>query len=92
MEALEKIREELIGANSSLKREDIPIIIADSTDYTSLTSMVQSTKVVITTAGPFDIFGSDLVKCCAGTMCAYILQILLYLFWLQIYRVWYSLL
>ena len=66
-EALEKIRDELILANGNLKKEDISIIIADSTDYASLVSMVQATKVVVTTAGPFDMYGSDLVKCCAGT-------------------------
>jgi len=63
--ALEEIRTELLGLNSDLKAEDIAIIIADSTDYASLSRMVESTRVVCTTAGPFDKYGSDLVKCCA---------------------------
>lgn len=63
--ALEKIRAELLERNPTLKAEHIPIIVADSTDYASLGEMVSSTKVVCTTAGPFDKYGSDLVKCCA---------------------------
>lgn len=63
--ALEDLRTELVGMNATLKPDDIAILIADSTDYPSLSKMVSSTKVVCTTAGPFDKYGSDLVKCCA---------------------------
>ena len=41
------------------------VILADSNDLKSLKKMVISTKVVITTAGPFDKYGSDLVRFCA---------------------------
>jgi short subunit dehydrogenase-like uncharacterized protein len=59
---LEKIRNELVKFDGNLK--DLPIIIADSFDEASLNKMTQSTKVVITTAGPFSKYGTPLVKSC----------------------------
>lgn len=61
--ALEDVRTELAAVDGSLR--DLPIVIADSSNLKSLHDMVISTKVVITTAGPFDKYGSDLVKLCA---------------------------
>jgi hypothetical protein len=61
-DALEKIRDEVAKIDSSLK--DLPIIIADSFDEAALNNMTQSTKVVITTAGPFSKYGTPLVKSC----------------------------
>lgn len=63
--ALEELKKELMALNSALRPEHIGVVLADSTDYASLSKMVADTKVVITTAGPFDKYGSDLVKCCA---------------------------
>ena len=63
--ALESIRTELLALHPSIKEDQIAIVVADSTDYPSLCKMVASTRVVCTTAGPFDKYGSDLVKCCA---------------------------
>ncbi len=40
-------------------------LVADSNDDTSLTDMVASTKVVISTVGPYAYYGSLLVKLCA---------------------------
>lgn len=65
-DALEQVRAECLHANTQLSAEDVPIILADSTDYDSLVKMVAATRVVCTTAGPFDKYGSDLVKACAG--------------------------
>jgi short subunit dehydrogenase-like uncharacterized protein len=62
-EGLEKIRNELVAIDSSLK--DLPFIIADSSKPETICSMTLETKVVITTAGPFDMYGSDVVKNCA---------------------------
>jgi len=61
--ALEEIRNELASIDPSLST--LPIIIADSSDKASLDRMSRSTKVVITSAGPFDLYGSDLVMFCA---------------------------
>ena len=63
-EALEQIRDELTLINNDLK--NLPIVIADSSDAASLDNMTSRTKVVITTAGPFHRYGSELVKWCAG--------------------------
>lgn len=59
-DALEKVRLEM-GSEFS----DVPIIIADASDAASLQAMVQSTKVVVSTTGPFTKYGSDLVRLCA---------------------------
>ncbi len=44
---------------------DVPIIIADSGDVNSLSTMVRSTKVIVSTAGPFLLYGSELVRQCS---------------------------
>jgi hypothetical protein len=61
-DALERIRDELTSINCTLK--DLPIIIADCFDEPALNNLTQSTKVVITTAGPFSKYGTALVKSC----------------------------
>ncbi|EAY30424.1 saccharopine dehydrogenase family protein [Microscilla marina] len=54
---LKKIRTEL-------GNENIPMIIADSHDRASLEAMVQQTKVVCTTVGPYAKYGDLLVELC----------------------------
>lgn len=63
-DALESLRSELVAIDGTLA--NLPIVIADSSDLQSLSDMVESTKVIITTAGPFDKYGSDVVKYCAA--------------------------
>ena len=46
---------------------NIPIVIADSSDETSLRNLAEQTKVVCTTVGPYAKYGSLLVKFCAET-------------------------
>jgi short subunit dehydrogenase-like uncharacterized protein len=56
---LEQVRDEMgIPAN-------IPLIVADASDPASVDALVQSTRVVITTVGPYQLYGSDLVRACA---------------------------
>ncbi|HEY2051216.1 MAG TPA: saccharopine dehydrogenase NADP-binding domain-containing protein [Caulobacteraceae bacterium] len=57
----------LIGAPSS-----IPLIVADAHDRPSLEAMARRTKAVITTAGPYQLYGSDLAAACAATGCDYV--------------------
>ena len=59
-EKLEKIRIELGEMAAGL-----PLIVADSHDRASLDAMVQRTRVVCTTVGPYALHGSDLVAACA---------------------------
>ena len=42
----------------------VPIVIAESNDIKSLDLMTQRTKVVCTTVGPYDKYGSKLVQSC----------------------------
>ena len=57
-EKLKSLREE-VGAG------DVPIIIADSYDEASLKNMVAQTDVVLTTTGPYQLYGEGLFKACA---------------------------
>lgn len=63
-DALQTLKNELVRIDASL--EQMNPVIADSFDDASLASMVSSTKVIITTAGPFRKYGSSLVKYCAA--------------------------
>lgn len=56
--------EKLLTIQKELGIENIPYIIADSNDKSALTKMVQQTKVICTTVGPYAKYGSDLVAAC----------------------------
>lgn len=58
-EKLASVRDE-IGAPV-----DTPLVVADSNNEDQMTAMVQSAKVIITTVGPFQLYGSRLVGLCA---------------------------
>lgn len=47
----------------------VPLIVADSHDRASLAALAQRTRVVVTTVGPYALYGSELVAACveAGT-------------------------
>jgi len=45
--------------------EQVPVVIADSKDEAALTEMVKKTKVVVTTVGPYALYGSTLAKVCS---------------------------
>jgi short subunit dehydrogenase-like uncharacterized protein len=46
---------------------DTPLIVADASDPTSLRAMVDQTGSVLTTVGPYQLYGSELVAACAGS-------------------------
>src|ERR1700726_4099348 len=46
---------------------DTPLIQADASDSVSLKAMVDQTKSVISTVGPYQLYGSDLVAACAAS-------------------------
>ncbi len=56
---LEAVRRE-IGAPDTL-----PLVIADASDPASLATLAKSTSVVITTVGPYQLYGEPLVAACA---------------------------
>ncbi|OJJ14837.1 saccharopine dehydrogenase [marine bacterium AO1-C] len=56
---LEKIREELGNT-------DIPLVVADSHNRESLEAMVEQTKVICTTVGPYALYGNLLLEVCVA--------------------------
>ena len=57
LKKLEKVRDEIANRN-------VPLVIADSNDKVSLFNMVNRTKVICTTVGPYAKYGSNLVEAC----------------------------
>jgi short subunit dehydrogenase-like uncharacterized protein len=66
MTKLQQVRDE-IGAPA-----DTPLIVADSDDPATLKTMCERTEVVLTTVGPYQLYGNDLVAACAETGTAYV--------------------
>lgn len=56
---LAEVRDE-IGAP-----QEVPLIVADAADPASLEAMVRRTKAVITTVGPYQLYGDALIAACA---------------------------
>jgi short subunit dehydrogenase-like uncharacterized protein len=46
---------------------DTPLIVADASDMVSLKAMVGETKSVITTVGPYQLYGNELIAACAAS-------------------------
>jgi short subunit dehydrogenase-like uncharacterized protein len=46
---------------------DTPLIVADASDAASLKAMLDQTKSVITTVGPYQLYGNDLIAACAAS-------------------------
>lgn len=67
--SLSKLQEvrDLIGAPA-----DTPLITANSDDPASLRAVCERTQVVLTTVGPYQLYGNDLVAACAETGTAYV--------------------
>jgi short subunit dehydrogenase-like uncharacterized protein len=51
---------------------DLPLVIADADDPASLRAMCERATVILTTVGPYQHYGSDLVAACAATGTAYV--------------------
>ncbi len=66
--SLDKLAEvrDLIGASP-----ETPLIVADASDPASLDKMAASTKVVLTTVGPYQLYGNELVAACVRAGTAY---------------------
>ncbi len=56
---LESVRDEM-GISA-----DVPLVVADANNPESVKAMVERSKVIITTVGPYQLYGSDLVAACA---------------------------
>src|SRR5690348_16541306 len=66
LDKLAQVRDE-IGAAA-----DTPLLAADSSDPASLQAMIAQTKLVISTVGPYQLYGSDLVAACAASGTDYV--------------------
>ncbi len=66
--SLDKLAEvrDLIGAP-----KETPLVVADASDPASLDKMAASTQVVLTTVGPYQLYGSELVAACVRAGTAY---------------------
>ena len=62
-EKLEAVRTRLTNIDPALA--DLPLLQADSSDDASLRAVAESTRVVITTVGPYLRYGEPLVAACA---------------------------
>ena len=66
LQKLESVRDELgIAA-------DVPLVVADASDPASLQSLVARTSIVLTTVGPYQLYGSELVAACAAAGTDYV--------------------
>lgn len=45
---------------------DFPLVVADATDPDSIKDMVRRTRLVISTVGPYQLYGADLIAACAA--------------------------
>ena len=61
---------------------DVDIFIAESNDEKALDSITQNTKVVLSTAGPFHRYSSNLVKSCVNNSSDYV-DIIGEFFWIR---------
>ncbi|MCB1180155.1 MAG: saccharopine dehydrogenase NADP-binding domain-containing protein [Leptospiraceae bacterium] len=57
--------EKLKAVRDEIDAKDIPLIIADASNLDSLDAMCKKTKLVLTTVGPYQLYGSELVAACA---------------------------
>ncbi|WND03005.1 saccharopine dehydrogenase NADP-binding domain-containing protein [Temperatibacter marinus] len=57
----------LLDLREKHKAQDIPYFIADAGDEESLKALVDQTKVILSTVGPYALYGEPLVKICTET-------------------------
>jgi short subunit dehydrogenase-like uncharacterized protein len=67
---LKLVRARLAGINSACR--DLDLLIAEVSDAASIKAVAASTKVVITTVGPYIKFGEPLVAACAAAGTDYV--------------------
>ncbi|MBK8398345.1 MAG: saccharopine dehydrogenase NADP-binding domain-containing protein [Leptospiraceae bacterium] len=58
---LKEVRDEVGVSN------DIPLLVADASNPESLNALCARTKVVLTTVGPYQLYGSELVAACVNS-------------------------
>ena len=51
---------------------DTPLVVTDSADAASLQALMAQTRLVLTTVGPYQLYGNELVAACAGSGVDYV--------------------
>jgi short subunit dehydrogenase-like uncharacterized protein len=51
---------------------DTPLIAADSSDPASIRAMVDQTRLMLTTVGPYQLYGADVLAACVASGTAYV--------------------
>lgn len=70
---LEAVRARLAAAHPEKPGlADLPLVVADSADATALADLASSTRVVLTTVGPYQEHGGPLVAACAAAGTDYV--------------------
>ena len=67
---LEAVRERLVEIDAAVG--DLPLLTADVTDPASLRRIAESARVVISTVGPYIVYGEPLVAACAAAGTDYV--------------------
>jgi short subunit dehydrogenase-like uncharacterized protein len=62
--SLQKLNQ--LKAELGSEAEAIPIVVADSSNSASLTKMCQQTRVVLSTVGPYALYGESLIEACVN--------------------------
>jgi short subunit dehydrogenase-like uncharacterized protein len=70
LEKLEAVRRRLADVNAACAK--LPLLQADISDPASIRAIAESTKVVITTVGPYIHYGEPLVAACAAAGTDYV--------------------
>lgn len=52
--------------------ENVPMLVADASNPESINAMAARTQVVLTTVGPYQLYGNDLLKACADAGTDYV--------------------
>ena len=51
---------------------DTPLIVADASDPASLKAMIDQTRLIISTVGPYQLYGNELLAACAASGTDYV--------------------
>ena len=51
---------------------DTPLVVTDSADPASLAALMAQTRLVLTTVGPYQLYGNELVAACAASGVDYV--------------------
>jgi len=60
-----KAKLEELRSSLGAKAKTLPLVVADAADEASLRKLCASTRVVVSTVGPYALYGEPLVKACA---------------------------